>query len=75
MHEVGVELVVAEQKDGRQVIREKYDFSPVEQEGSVAKYRIDVTADAPGLLMLAIRIYPKSELLPHRQDFALVKWL
>jgi glycogen phosphorylase len=27
------------------------------------------------LLMLAIRIYPKSELLPHRQDFALVKWL
>jgi len=34
-----------------------------------------VTADSPGLLMLAIRIYPKSELLPHRQDFALVKWL
>ena len=27
------------------------------------------------LLMLAIRIYPKSELLPHRQDFALVKWM
>ena len=38
-------------------------------------FRIDVTADSPGLLMLAIRIYPKSELLPHRQDFALVKWL
>jgi len=26
MHEVGVELVAAEQKDGRQVIREKHDF-------------------------------------------------
>ena len=75
MHEVGVELVAAEQKDGRQVIREKHDFIPVEQVGSVARYRIDVTADSPGLLMLAIRIYPKSELLPHRQDFALVKWL
>ena len=70
MHEVGVELVAAEQKDGRQVIREKHDFIPVEQVGSVARYRIDVTADSPGLLMLAIRIYPKSELLPHRQDFA-----
>ncbi len=75
MREVGVELVAAEQKDGKLIIREKHDFTPVSQEGSVALYHIDVTADAPGLLMLAIRIYPKSELLPHRQDFALVKWL
>ena len=75
MHEVGVELVAAEQKDGKLIIREKHDFTPVSQEGSVALYHIDVTADAPGLLMLAIRIYPKHHLLPHRQDFALVKWL
>lgn len=75
MNEVGVELVVAEQKDGRQIIREKHDFTPVSQEGSVALYRIEVTADAPGLLMWGVRIYPKNALLPHRQDFALVKWL
>lgn len=75
MHEVGVELVAAEQVNGRLTIREKHSFTPVAQEGSVARYHIDVTADAPGLLMLAIRIYPKSEYLPHRQDFALVKWL
>lgn len=75
MNEVGVELIVAEQQDGRQVIREKHDFLPVSQNGSIASYHIDVTPDAPGLLMLAIRIYPKNALLPHRQDFALVKWL
>lgn len=75
MHEVGVELVVAEQQNGKLVIQEKRDFTPISQEGGIAVYRIDVTADAPGLLNLAIRIYPKSELLPHRQDFALVKWL
>lgn len=75
MHEVGVELVVAEQKDGKTVVREKRDFQPVEQIGSVARYHIDATADAPGLLLLAIRVYPKNDLLPHRQDFALVKWL
>ena len=75
MHEVGVELVAAEQKDGKIVIREKHDFIPKSQEGSIATYHIEVTADAPGLLMLAIRIYPKNNLLPHRQDFALVKWL
>ena len=75
MHEVGVELVASEQKDGKMVIREKHDFAPVSQKGSIATYHIEVTADAPGLLMLAIRIYPKNDLLPHRQDFALVKWL
>jgi glycogen phosphorylase/synthase len=68
MHEVGVEMVVAEQEHGRQVIRARRDFTPVEQEGSVALYRIEVTADSPGLLMLAIRIYPKNGLLPHRTD-------
>ncbi|MEG2340678.1 MAG: alpha-glucan family phosphorylase [Odoribacter sp.] len=75
MNEVGVELVAAEQKGGRLVIREKHDFLPVDQENGIARYHIDVTADSPGLLMLAIRIYPKNRLLPHRQDFALVKWL
>ena len=75
MHEVGVELVVAELDNDKMVIREKHDFTPVYQENGQACYHIDVTADNPGLLNLAIRIYPKSPLLPHRQDFALVKWL
>ena len=75
MYEVGVEMVVAERKDGKLTIREKQDFIPISQEGSVALYRIDVTPEAPGSLQLAVRIYPKNDLLPHRQDFALVKWL
>jgi phosphorylase/glycogen(starch) synthase len=75
LQDVGVELVAAEQKEGKLIIRERHDFIPISQEGSVAFYRIEVTADAPGLLMLAIRIYPKNDELPHRQDFALVKWL
>lgn len=75
MEDVGVELVAAEQRNGKLVIREKHDFTAVSQQESKATYRLDVTADAPGLLNLAIRIYPKNVLLPHRQDFALVKWL
>ncbi|MDR0982934.1 MAG: alpha-glucan family phosphorylase [Culturomica sp.] len=73
--EVGVELVVAEQRNGRMYVRETIDFTPVSQEGSKATYSIEVTPDYQGILNLAIRLYPKSELLPHRQDFALVKWL
>ena len=75
MEDIGVELVAAEQKNDRLVIRHQYDFTPVSQEDGKATYHIDVTADAPGVLNLALRIYPKNPLLPHRQDFALVKWL
>ena len=75
MHEIGVELVVAEQRNDGLEVRERHDFTPVSQENGKAVYRIDVTPDSPGLLNLAIRIYPKNSLLPHRQDFALVKWL
>ncbi len=75
MNDVGVELVVSEQKNNRLTIRERYDFTPVSQEEGKAVYHLDITANEPGVLNLAIRIYPKNELLPHRQDFALVKWL
>lgn len=75
MNEVGVELVVAEQCKDSIIVREKYDFIPVSQNDGKALFRIDVTPDSPGILMLALRIYPKNDLLPHRQDFALVKWL
>ena len=75
MNEIGVELIVAEQKKGKLVISKQFDFSPIGQDGSVASYRLDAIASSPGMLKLAIRIYPKNEHLPHRQDLALVKWL
>ncbi len=75
MQDVGVELVVAKQCNDRMLVHNKYDFVPVEQKDGRAKYRLDVTPDSPGLFSLALRVYPKSPLLPHRQDFALVKWL
>lgn len=73
--DVGVELVITEQKDGRMVVRSTHDFVPVSFENGKALYAIEITPDDPGLFMLAMRIFPKNPLLPHRQDFALVKWL
>ena len=34
----------------------------------------DYTPDRPGTFDVAIRVYPKNDRLPHRMDFALVKW-
>ncbi|MFK8264985.1 alpha-glucan family phosphorylase [Capnocytophaga cynodegmi] len=74
--DIGVELVIAkEDKDGRIKVVDKKEFTPVSQEGSKGVYVLEVVTDYPGSLQLAVRIFPKNDLLPHRQDFALVKWL
>ncbi len=73
--DVGVELVICESKSDKQTIKQTIEFEVTKQENGRAYYHINVTAEYPGLIQLAIRIYPKNVLLPHRQDFALVKWL
>lgn len=73
--DIGVELVIAKDKDGKTKVVEKKEFTPVSQEGSKATYSLELVTEYPGSIQLALRIFPKNELLPHRQDFALVKWL
>ena len=73
--EVGVELLSAVEKKGRLHIVERYEFTPVECVDGRAKYVATITPDHSGIFQVAGRIYAKNELLPHRQDFELVKWL
>ena len=73
--DVGVELVVAQHKDDKFKVLSTSEFTVVAQEGNKATYQLEIASEYPGALHLAIRIFPKNNLLPHRQDFALVKWL
>ena len=73
--DVGVELVVAQQKDDKFKVLSTTEFTVAAQEGNKATYQLEIASEYPGALHLAIRIFPKNNLLPHRQDFALVKWL
>jgi phosphorylase/glycogen(starch) synthase len=50
-------------------------LQPVSFEDGVATYRASVLPDRTGMYEVATRIYAKHPLLPHRQDFELVKWL
>ncbi|MDO5607854.1 MAG: alpha-glucan family phosphorylase [Capnocytophaga sp.] len=75
IQDIGIELVVAEHKDDRTKVLFTKEFEAVSQVESKVLYRLEVVTEYPGSLNLAIRIFPKNELLPHRQDFALVKWL
>ena len=74
--DIGFEILVAEQdKKGEHHIKEVVEYKMVSFEKGVAKYRLSMTPDVSGAYQIAGRVYAKNALLPHRQDFDLVKWL
>ncbi|MGN1210821.1 MAG: alpha-glucan family phosphorylase [Candidatus Cryptobacteroides sp.] len=74
--DVGVELLFATaDSKGKLHIQERFDFSPVEYNDGVAKYQAIILPETTGQYQVAGRIYAKNPLLPHRQDFELVRWL
>ena len=74
--DIGVELIIADQfVPGSDVkIIDKTQLEITDVQGSLVRYAVDTTPTYPGSFDVAIRIYPKNDLLPHRMDFALVKW-
>ena len=47
----------------------------IKEEGSVLTYELNHQMQNPGVFRFAYRIYPKNAALPHRQDFAWVRWI
>lgn len=74
--DIGVELIIADQiVAGNDVkIVDKMALEVTGIEGSVVHYAVNSVPTYPGSFDVALRIYPKNPLLPHRMDFALVKW-
>ncbi|MEI6890077.1 MAG: alpha-glucan family phosphorylase [Bacteroidales bacterium] len=44
-------------------------------EKNIAVFECNIPINEAGVYDFAFRLFPKSPLLPHRQDFALVKWI
>ena len=73
--DIGLELVVTSKKENQLKVNQLIQAELVSFSGRVASYKISAATEDAGLFMIALRLYPKHELLPHRQDFPLVKWL
>ena len=74
--DIGVELLYATtDSKGKYHIQERYEFTPVDCHDDIAKYQATVLPERAGLYQVAVRIYAKNPLMPHRQDFELVRWL
>ena len=69
-------MVLARQIVGGQSVNvtKTIQLERVKTEGSLVTYALDYTPDEAGTFDVALRIYPSNPNLPHRMDFALVKW-
>jgi len=74
--EVGIELLVGKKLHDRiDELLFTEELSIVESGEGWARYRVDVPIYRAGVYDYTFRIYPKNELLPHRMDFPLLKWI
>jgi phosphorylase/glycogen(starch) synthase len=73
--DVGVELVLAEQKHDKMTVKRTIDFVPISHIGSKVTYSAKFRPEKPGVYFAGVRLYAKNVNMPYRQDFALVRWI
>ena len=54
---------------------ESYEFDLVKTEGSLQYFETSKLLNDPGTHQYGLRIYPKNSDLPHRMDFAYMRWI
>lgn len=73
---VGLEVVFFKRKNDEEIeLKFAHAFELSEQKGELATYACEVGLEIVGVYEYGFRVFPKHPLLPHRQDFNLVKWL
>lgn len=73
--DLGIELVIYREEDGQQKFHRVIPFEVVAEDGDVLTYHMKQNTKDSGVFRFGIRVFPWNEKLPHRQDFAYMKWL
>ncbi|MCE5204924.1 MAG: alpha-glucan family phosphorylase [Porphyromonadaceae bacterium] len=75
--ELAVECVVVDHDnmDQKPVFLESYEFDLVKTEGSLLYYETTKSLNDPGNHQYGLRVYPRNPDLPHRMDFAYMRWI
>lgn len=76
MKSIGLELVVTYQ-DAKNIARiyEVEEFSLVKTEGSKLHFSLNYRLNAGGTYKFDIRMFPKNQDIPNRQNFSYVRWI
>jgi len=74
---LGVEMIVT--RDNPETHAEEminlHKFELIKEEGSKLYFESKITPDTAGHVRLAYRVFPVNKDLPHRMDFAYVRWI
>ncbi len=73
--DLGLEMVVYRQEDGKESLVRTDEFKVVKQEGNVLTYELSTKVKDAGVFRYGFRFFPKNSELPHRQDFAYTFWV
>ncbi len=73
---IGVEVLFGKKEQGmvRKILFSR-EMPMVKVEGSSAHFAVEIPPFQAGAYNYAFRIFPKHELMPHRQDLCLLKWV
>lgn len=71
---IGVELVYYKEEHGESKYDGRADLNIVKRDGNLYTYELKTALKEAGIYRYALRMYPKNAELPHRQDFAYVRW-
>jgi len=73
--DVGLEMLIVDTADVEfPQILHKETFKMIKKEGPIVYYEMKYKLNHPGSFRFGIRMFPVNELLPHQQDFCLVRW-
>jgi len=73
---IGLEIVaVRADSNGEEHVFNVRQLNMVGHEGNNYTFEGKIEPDGAGSYKSCVRMYPKNDLLPHRQDFCYVKWL
>jgi len=73
---VGVEFVITRlSQEGDHEFIASYDLDYVSSSREGSLYRLEMVPEKAGTFSYGLRLYPKSNDLPHRQDFYLLRWI
>ncbi len=73
---IGVEIIFGKKVEGKveRIVFSK-ELSLMDVDGKLARFSVDIPTFKAGAYSYAFRIFPRHELMPHRQDCGLVKWV
>ncbi len=74
---LGVDMVETKvnQDNQQQELLKTYNFKMMKEEGSKLFFELKATPTIAGDLKVGFRVYPANKDLPHRMDFAYVRWV